>query len=116
MPSPKYVVSIWWGSTIYELVDCLEQFTADRKLEEWDGDVFWLACFALRPSELRKQRHEPPQDARDTAICKAMRACYGTVSVIDPLGRSLDRVWISFEAFVSLRRSEELHVDGKGKF
>jgi len=112
---PKWVVSHWWGGTIIEFVQCIEQFVRDFRTNHYDDEdkrgggmtddtPIWIWAFAnnswTQKEDILENNLENPMMS---GLSKAMKVADGrTMTILDKNGAIFRRIWCLYEMSLTL--------------
>jgi len=115
---PRWVVSHWWGGTIIEFVQCIEQFVRDFGTNHYDDEdkrgggmtddtPIWIWAFANNPWTQKEDVLENNlENPMMLGLSMAMKVADGrTMTILDKNGAIFRRIWCLYE--MSLLSSEE---------
>ena len=108
---PAWFASQWWGTSLEDTLECLEQHARDRRLEPSLGASYWSAAFALSTwvadETLRVTSHPA-----DSCFGRAMALSAGVVGIVDRAGVCFSRTWVLYESGAALRmRDAQRHFE-----
>ena len=101
---PHWFVSHAWGDQLLNVFRCVEQHGRDRGINA-NGGAYWLSACAInqwRPMESWYKREGDLESLVDASFGRAMALCAGSLLVIDSEARSLERLWVCYEAHLAL--------------
>ena len=109
---PKWFVSHWWGQSVFECIDSLEQHAFDRNID--CDTAYWIYIFAR--NEHDNDSHDSFDfdginteivggnfDLKHLPFFRALQLCTGVVSIVDRQSVVFTRVWCMFEIAIALQ-------------
>ena len=106
---PRWFVSHWWGEPVVEFVASVSAHAKDRRLKDKGPEkkqtaIYWVSAFAANLWKLDVE--DPPQ----SAFHQAIKACKGTVVVVDKDSKVFTRIWCVYEAHVALKSGHQIDM------
>jgi len=112
---PRLFVSHWWGETVSDFLECIEQAIIDFRVNYndntdsrgggmTDDTPVWICAYAnnqwLLSGDITK-------DPKESGFTKAMEVAEGrTITILDKEGIVFSRIWCIFELYLTLTNSQ----------
>jgi len=112
---PRFFISHWWGETVTDFLNCLEQAIRDFRVNRNDNDEsrgggmtedtpVWICAYANNQWLLSG---DITADPKESGFTKAMKVAKGrTITILDKKGIVFSRIWCIFELYLTLVDSQ----------
>lgn len=110
----QWIVSHVWSDSIVHMMDCIEQHSSDRGLDE-DTVKYWICALAMNQHSSRASIAITTTDESSLQnplmTLKVMNSTEGMLSIIDKENIYYKRIWCLWELLLALERSKFLALE-----